>query len=1416
MLGKFSVKKPYTVLVAVVLVIVLGVVSFMKMSTDLLPNISLPYVIVMTPYPGASPETVEMVVTKPVEASMATVSNIEGISSVSSENYSTVILEFAQSADMNAVSLEIRENLDQIKSYWDDSVGSPIIMKLNPDMLPVMIAAVGNTQMTDAEVSEMTQNLVIPELESIEGVASASATGLFEESVNVIIRQEKIDAINKQVFAHIDEEMKDAEQELADGKQEVYDGQEELDKARTELEESKQELADSEQELADNTKEMEENKQKLQDGKNEIAENKSKLEDGKKELANKKSETTAQLAAAETKILTAKADLEATKMHLTLEIATAKATIEGAQKGIAQIDEGLKQYEAAMNAITVIDGLMSALNALPPEAGDLLVENILGTLPTDTPVTLEMIAQLLGKEADDVRGMRVSTLKTELGAAKDRLNAAITAMGGDEGIAALKSQKAELETTVQMQTAAMEAMQTQLKTIEENIVSLDKALEQLYAGNLTAAIEFANAQTTISVGEMQINAAETQLEASEKQLEAGEEQLEAGREQIESAWEQIRDGEEQLNDSAEQLKDALQQIVDGEEELEEAREDAYDQADMNGILTVDTVKSLLAAQNFSMPAGYVTENGIDYLVRVGDKPGDIEELKKMPLMNPEMDGVDVITLGDVADVFMTDNSDEIYANVNGAPGIMITIQKQTGYSTGDVSDRILDKFEELKAENEDLVLITLMDQGIYIDLVMDSIINNVLFGAILAVLILIVFLKDWRPTAVVACSIPISLITAIVCMYFSGVTLNVISLSGLALGVGMLVDNSIVVIENIFRMRGEGYSAKEAAIKGAGEVAGAIMASTLTTVCVFLPIVFTEGIVRQLFVDMGLTIAYSLFASLLIALTVVPAMSAGMFSKAEPKKEGKIFAGLMKGYGKILELSLRFKPVVLILVVVLLAISAAAAFSRGTAFMPDMDSTQITMTLTMPKDTPLHETAEVSDAVMERLRQIEEVEDVGGMASSSSLSMLSGGGNSSTNEIDIYLSLREDKERDNLVIAQEIQEDIADILTENQAEVSIETSTMDMSALGGSGISVQIKGRELDTLQKIAKDIAAIVEGVEGTAEVSDGLEESTGELRILVDRDKAIEHGLTVAQVFQQIQSKLAAASSATTLETDIKEYSVYVRHAKDIELTRELVKNLDIERTKQDGTKEEIKLSKIADFESTEAPNAVNRIDQTRYISVSAAVADGYNIGFVSADVEEALRSYEMPEGYSYTMSGENETINEAMEQVMLMLILALIFMYLIMVAQFQSLLSPFIIMFTIPLAFTGGFLGLYISGSEVSVIALIGFVMLSGIIVNNGIVLVDYINQLRTEGMEKKEAIITAGRTRIRPVLMTALTTILALSTMAFSDDMGADMSKPMSVVTIGGLVYGTLLTLVVIPCIYDIFTRKKRKARETEAE
>lgn len=1392
MLGKFSVKKPYTVLVAVVLVIVLGVVSMMKMSTDLLPNISLPYVIVMTTYPGASPETVEMTVTQPVEGSMATVSNIESISSVSSENYSMVILEFAQSADMNAVSLEIRENLDQIKSYWSDDIGNPIIMKLNPDMLPVMIAAVGGEGMTNAKVTDITQNTVIPDLESIEGVASASATGLIEESVNVIIRQDKIDAINEQVFGSIDEELKDAEQQLADGRQEIYDGQEKLNDSRADLDESRQQLNDSQEELDKNKKKLEDSRQKLADGKAELAENKAKLEEGKNELSSKKSESTEKLAQAEKELLTAKADLEASKVHITSQITTVKSL----EDGIKKAKDGVSQLVAAVNAANVLKAGLQVAGG--------------GDIGSDVAEQINQLAASMG----------VPCALTETSSAVE----ALTALTEIENAAT--QQKTATETTITNMEASLNAntgglgaeayiasMQSVLSEIEGNIAKLDSGLTELYKGNLTAAIEFANAQTTISLGEMQITTAEAQIEASEKQLESGQKQIESGQEQIDSGWEQLKEGEEQLNESAKKLQDSLKQLAESEEDLEENRQNAYDQADMNGILTVSTVKSLLAAQNFSMPAGYVTEDGIDYLVRVGDKPEDVEALKKMPIMNTEMDGVDIIYLEDVADVFMTDNSADIYTNVNGNPGVMLTIQKQTGYSTGDVSDRIKEKFKDLQEENENLTLITLMDQGIYIDLVMDSIINNVLVGALLAILILILFLKDIRPTMVVAVSIPISLITAIVCMYFSGVTLNVISLSGLALGVGMLVDNSIVVIENIYRLRGEGYSAKEAAIQGAGEVAGAILASTLTTVCVFLPIVFTEGITRQLFVDMGLTIAYSLLASLIVALTVVPAMASGVLSRVTPKADGRFFDGLIKAYEKVLALALKTKPVVFLIVLVLLVGSAAAAFAKGTAFMPDMDSTQISMTVTLPKNTPLSHTGEVTDEILYKIAEIDEVVDIGAMANASSLTMLTGNGNSSTNETAVYISLDENKKRTNEVIADEIENRISDIVEREEAEIAIETSSMDMSAMGGSGITVQIEGRELDTLQELAKEVAGIVEGVEGTTEVSDGLEESTGELRIIVDRDKAIEHGFTVAQVFQQIQGKLAAATSATSLETEIRDYDVYVKNAEDMTLTRELVKDLTLDRTKNDGSKETVKLSELATFEDTETSMSVNRLNQTRYIPVTAQLADGYNIGLVSDAVEKALKDYELPDGYTIEMTGENETITDAMQQLYLMLILALIFMYLIMVAQFQSLLSPFIIMFTIPLAFTGGFLGLLISGSEVSVIALIGFVMLSGIIVNNGIVLVDYINQLRAQGMEKKEAIMTAGRTRMRPVLMTAMTTILALSTMVFSHDMGADMSRPMSVVTIGGLTYGTLLTLIVIPCIYDVFSRGKERGKRS---
>ena len=841
-MSKFSVKKPFTVLVGVIMVIVLGIVSLSKMTADLLPNISLPYVVVMTTYVGASPETVEMAVTKPVEASMATVSNIESISSVSGENYSMVILEFSQSADMDSVSFEIRENLDQISANWEDSIGSPIIMKLNPDMMPIMIAAVGMEGYSHSQISDYAKNTVVPELESIEGVASVSAAGLVEESVSVIIRQDKIDAINEQVFGYIAGQMEEKEEELAEGRQEI--------------EESRAELTDARKELEDSRKEIEE-------GRAELAESRSQLEEGRSQLAQKKDEAGQQLAAAETQLLTAKADLEASKMDITAQTAALQKAREGlaqASNGRGQLEEGIRSIDAALAALPQLREGITALDQAIAQGGEKLaaLDSVLaglqaagsltfGELPEEVRAAVNALLQteLAGETPVDALLPSIETARAEaeagLAAARaqrDGLQSQLDTIlaQGDESTLPVKraeleaqrnavhEQVVKLEDAINASTMGMgvdaylSVMEQTLATINENIAKVDQGLKELYQGNLEAAAEIANAQSKLDLGEVQVNMAETQLESGEKQMESGQEQIDEG---------------------FKQLEEALVQLEDGEKQLEEAKEEAYKNADMTHILTVDTVKSLLAAQNFSLPGGYVTEEGIDYLVRVGDKPDSLEGLASMPIMNPDMEGVDVITLSDVADVFMTDNSEDSYTNVNGAPGIMLTVQKQTGYSTGEVSDKLKDRFEEMTEREESLSMLILMDQGIYIDLVMDSIFSNLIFGGLLAVLILLLFLKDLRPTLVIACSIPVSLVTAVVFMYFSGVTLNVISLSGLALGVGMLVDNSIVVIENIYRMRNEGKGAREAAVEGAREVANAITASTLTTVCVFAPIVFT-------------------------------------------------------------------------------------------------------------------------------------------------------------------------------------------------------------------------------------------------------------------------------------------------------------------------------------------------------------------------------------------------------------------------------------------------------------------------------------------------------------------------------------------------------------------------------------------------
>ena len=1250
MISKYSVKRPYTVLVAVVLVIVLGVVSLSKMTTDLLPDMSFQYALVITTDMGASPEQVESDVTAPIESAMATTSNIKNISSISYNSYSIVTLEYDQNANMDSVVIEIQQSLDQISGQWDDSIGTPMIMKVNPDMLPVLAAAVDVDGMDAAKLSEYVENELSPAIESLEGVASVTTTGQLEESVQVTLNQDKIDALNKKVQKSIDKQFAKSQKEIDANKKKVEDGQSSINTGSDQLTDAINQTMDKQQELLKTEKDL-----------------KNQLADLKKQ-----------------------------------------------QKSLSQIQSGIQTFMQS-DAYT---GIVSVLKDNPQLAES---EEMKAQIKQLNKVVKEQFAALSSL------GITVNTYED------------------------LPAASAEVGKLLAQVNTGIKTIESAQKKVESGKVSLSSALDTLNA-----------------------NASLTALKVSTSSAE---------------------------------LTSAASSLEDAQSKLDDAKDNAYDSADLNKVLSEDTITSLLAAQNFDMPAGYAMDGDTQYLVRVGDAVEDVEDLKKLPLIDMGIDGVKTICLSDVADVTVTDNSDETYAVINGNPGIMLSMEKQTGYSTGEVTDRILEKFKSLEKEDSNLHLSVLMNQGIYIDMIVNSVMQNMIWGALLAILVLLLFLKDIKPTIVIACSIPLSVVAAVVLMYFTGITLNIISMSGLMLGIGMLVDNSIVVIENIYRLRGEGYSIKKAAVEGSKQVTGAIIASTLTTVSVYAPIIFTEGITRQLFVDLALTIAYTLVASLVVALTFVPAMSSVTLRRTKEIRH-PWFDAMKEWYGRALAWCLRFKPVVLIVAVVLLVASAALSVSKGLNFMDmDMETNQISVSVSAKEGEKLtfQELTEASDQVMKRISDIKGIDTIGAMAGGNSTSSLMGGGNDS---VSMYILLDEDAD----VKVSDVTDAITEKTKDLDCEVSTNTSSMDYSSYFGSGLSVRIKGNDIETLQKLAGEVADVMKDTKGTTDIDDGMEDSEPQLTISVDKKKATKYGLTVAQVYQLVSAKMADSKTVTTITTDIKDYKVYVQTEEQADTKLSDIKDMTFSYTNKNGKEKEIPLTKICEMKETSTLSTISRDAQTRYITVSCGVDEDHNVTLVSNKLQKAIDKLDIPDGYKVEMTGEDETINESMKQLVLMLVLAVIFIYLIMVVQFQSLLSPFIIMFSIPLAFTGGFIALLLTGQEINVLAMLGFIMLSGLIVNNGIVLIDYINQARRAGASKKEAIIESGKTRVRPILMTVLTTVLAMLTTALGIGDGSDMMRPMAITLIGGLVYGTILTLIVIPCIYDLFNREKDMTEE----
>lgn len=1314
MLSKFSVRKPFTVLVAVVICLVLGFLSFQNMSTDFLPNMEFPYALVMTTYPGASPEEVEKAVSEPVEQAMERINNVKELQSISIQNMSMVVMSFNDGTDMGSTVVDMRESLDMVTSQFDDSIGSPTIMKMNPDMMPIMVAALDYDKLDSAEVTKKAEKEIIPELESVEGVASVNESGSIEKKIQVIIQQDKIDKMNELVQKAIEGKLSDAQDKIDEGKK------------------------------------------KLENGKN-------KLKNGKETAADKMAKGETKLSQASDKI---KDGLKVINENIT-NIKKQQATLKKSEK---QLNTGLASLAANKTKLT---NTIKTLTATQTQ---------LTTLKT-TLEKLKVQETSLKTQLENVGG-NSQELSTSLASVQAQLQV-VRGKLKDAGITEemLPSKVNEVNTALTSANSGLKQVETQEKTLAKN-------------------------KAKITAAKKKINAGLKKLNATKKKLEKGQISTTEATEQLNK---QKILSSIQLSVSEAQMDNGKNKLDEADKQLKDSKKTTKSNANLKKIITKEMVENVLKAQNFDMPSGYITEGDASYLVRVGDKIQSEKEIKNLVVCDMDLDGLDPIKLSDVADIAVTDNSDDVYTVVNGNPAVLVTLQKQSGFSTGDVTSALTERFDQLQKDNQGLHVSVLMNQGVYIDLVVDAVVQNLLLGGLLAILILLFFLRDWRPTFIVACSIPLSVIAAVVAMYFSGVTLNIISLSGLALGVGMLVDNSVVVIENVFRLKQHGISTKRAAIEGASQVAGAIVASTLTTVCVFAPIIFTEGVTKQLFVDLALTLAYTLGASLLVALTLVPAMSAGLI-KRKPKKESKIIAVVQRAYGRAIQWVLRFKWFVLLGSVVLLVLFAALAAGRGFSMMPDMESTQMTATLTMDNGTKLADTKKASNQVVEKIREISDVESVGAYTGTgSSMSMLTGSGGENT--VTMYIILKDDRQLSNEEITKLITEKTKNI----EGKVEVNASAMDMSALMGDGVTINIKGKDLDKLQTISEDMMKKLEKVDGLDNITNGLEDAGKEYRITVDKAKAMRYSLTVAQVYQQIYAKVKEASSASTVSNDTDDLGVYVNSAEDEDLTRNDVKNLKIDYTDSMTQKtKKVSLSKIADFSTVDSPKSIYRKGQTRYIAVKADIKDGYVVSDVSREVEKIVNQTKKPAGYEMELDGENEATTEAMGQVLLMMALGVLLMYLIMVAQFQSLLSPFIILFTIPLAFTGGFLGLWISGSDVSVIAMIGFVMLSGIIVNNGIVLVDYINQLRRSGVEKRQAIEEAGVTRLRPILMTALTTVLGLIPMVAGSSMGTDMTRPMAIVTIGGLVYGTLLTLFVVPCIYDLLNRKKDMGEKTVDE
>ena len=1359
---KFSVKKPFTILVMVVAIIILGFVSLSGMTTDLLPKMSLPYLLVITTYPGASPEKVESSVSEPVESALGSISGVKNVYSMSYENYGIVELEFADGTDMDSAMVKVSSALDSVKSALPEECGSPNIMEISMDMMASVYLATSYEGKDIQETSRFVEDTLIPYLERQEGVTSISDIGIVENSISVDLNQDKIDVLNEKILAKTNDAFADAVDQLNDAKKQLL--------------ESEQKLADSTQELVDGQKDIDDGRTKLDDAQKELDEQKEKLEDAKGSLEDQKKDT-------ENKLATASQALDQLNA-LQTDLLTLQAQEESLKATITQIEKSLEEQGKTTNdipnVVAGLDQMSTFLTSSQMEGMTGMDSTTVNTMLGSSGMSLQSLG--IDETTWDTltpEGRKELLQKTAAGyqTQKELLS------GYDDYVSSLNSLQVE-KAGVQ---AAVSAAEAELKKSGVSYTDIEKA-------KIEAAAGFGAASAQISSGQSALNSAQTTLDSNKESLNSAQDQITEG-------WDSIADAKKQLADGWDQYNTSL-------ENFEVQKAEALRNANADQLVNMQTLSQLIYAQNFAMPAGYLDDaEDNSWLLKVGSNYESVDDLSNIVLTNIE--DIGDVRLCDVADITVIDNADDSYARLNGQSAVVLSVFKSSTSGTNEVSKNIAAAISELEEQYPGLSVLTLMDQGDYITMIINGVLQSMIVGAALAILILALFLKDVKPTIVVAVSIPLSVLTALILMYFTDISLNMMSLSGLALGIGMLVDNSIVVIENIYRLRSKGVGAARAAVQGTKQVAGAIIASTLTTVCVFLPMVFTAGTVRELMMPISLTIIFTLAASLLIAMTVVPAAGSTLLRNSKEKKH-PFFDKVQDIYGKMLAFCLKVKVVPLTIAIGLLVYSIWAVMRMGIVMIPDMTSNQIEISVQMPEDTDKEECYKRADQVLDAMTTIDGIGDVGAMAGGDTTLVASSSGMSdSTYDQFTFLVLTENenagKEEVNR-ICREIEERTADI----DCELTISTGMSEMSTMMGSGLSVKVYGDDLDTLTKITQDICDLAATIPGYENISNGQEEPDQVIRLVLDKDAAMRKGLTVAQIFSELNGKLTESTDAATVTIDGEDMKIVVKDGRE-PLTREnlLDYNFEIQTTDDNGNTvtEDHPLSEFATLKLEEGVQSINRENQSRYMTVTATVAEGSNATLLSRELQPLIDAYELPDGYTIDTAGESDMVNQMVIQMSKVLLLGLALIYLVMVAQFQSLLSPFIVLFTVPLAFTGGLIGLLLMNEPLSVMGMMGFVVLLGTVVNNGIVFVDYANQLRMGGLERREALIATGKTRMRPILMTALTTILAMVSLLFGDDLSSQMSKGMAIVVAGGLAYATLMTLFIIPVMYDILFKRK---------